>query len=488
MKLKRLFTILYISIIVLLIALSVCVVIMYQTKNKLIQSNARHFKSYSLALELQRSSDNLTRFCRTYVITRDSIWEKKYWNVLDVRNGIIPGSDGRTISLKNRLKELGFTQKELNKLKEAEDNSNSLVWTEKVAFNAMKGLFADKNNQFTIKSSPDTILARSIMFDDTYHTYKESISTPIKEFNKIVRHRTENKVNKYIKYNRALLYVIILLTFIILTFSIISYLIVKNKIIKHLEELGLAKNIAEKRKNQLIKINKTKEKFYSIIAHDLRSPFVEIMSSSRILIKKIDEIDTQKAKNYANAIHSSASNSLNLLDNLLNWSMSQTDQISFNPKKINLSTVIDSIISRANSSSKLKNISLKHHVHKDIYVYADIEMLKTVFRNLISNAIKFTNKSGQIEVYTNKIDDKIDDKIEVTVSDNGVGIDKITKEKIFQIESNKVHQGTENEKGSGLGLILCKEFIEKHKGIIWVESEVGKGSQFKFTLPINKFE
>jgi len=457
---------------------------MYQTNNNLIQSNTRHFKSHSIALELQQSSDNLTKYCRTYVNTGDSIWEKKYWNVLDVRNGIKPGVDGSLIPLKKRLKKLGFTQKELNKLKEAEDNSNDLVWTEKIAFNAMKGLFMDKNNQFTIKNFPDPVLARSIMFDNAYHSNKVSISAPIKEFNEMVRLRTEKEVKKYREFNKRLLYIIILLTFTTLIASIISYLIVKNKIIKHLDELKLSNRIAQKRKNQLIKINQTKEKFYSIIAHDLRSPFATILSSTRILIKKIDKLDIENVKTQANAIHSSASNSLNLLDNLLNWSRTQTDQISFCPKNINLSTIVDSVISRSSSSSNLKNISLNHYIDKDIDIYADPEMIKTIFRNLISNAIKFTPKYGEIEVYANILADNI----EVTVADNGLGIDKITKEKIFRIESNKIHSGTENEKGSGLGLVLCKEFIEMHKGIIWVESDIGKGSQFKFMLPLNKFK
>ncbi len=227
--------------------------------------------------------------------------------------------------------------------------------------------------------------------------------------------------------------------------------------------------------------NDTKDKFFSIIAHDLRSPFNNILGFSELLVENLNKFETEETEKYLGIINSSANNTLILLDNLLNWAKSQTGGISFNPKKIIISNVILEILKLKKSIAKAKNISLNYLSSDEIEVYADENMLRTVLRNLISNAIKFTKFGGDISVYAISKQDRV----EITVTDNGVGINEEIRNKLFSLETNETTIGTANEKGSGIGLILCKEFVEKHGGKIWVESELGKGSDFKFTLPIN---
>jgi signal transduction histidine kinase len=252
---------------------------------------------------------------------------------------------------------------------------------------------------------------------------------------------------------------------------------------------GLARDITERKKSEMTllqnerelkELNSTKDKLFSIIAHDLRSPFNNIIGFTQLLLENINDITLSETKKHLNIIYSSANSTLNLLDNLLNWAKSQTGKIRFHPKKIIFSDIITDVLNLERSIAKAKDITLNQYIPKYIEVYADENMLKIIVRNLISNAIKFTNKGGLISI--SAMIKK--DFAEIVITDNGIGISKKKCRQLFAISSNKSTQGTENEKGSGLGLILCKEFIKKIGGRIWVESEEGKGSNFKFTLPI----
>lgn len=247
-------------------------------------------------------------------------------------------------------------------------------------------------------------------------------------------------------------------------------------------ELEIEKEKLKDSEAKLKELNAAKDKIFSIIAHDLRSPFNNILGFSDLLINSVSCQDNEKTLKYSTIINSTAKNTLVLLDDLLVWEKSQTGQIKLKPEKLILSPIIQEIIVASNSIVTIKNISLNFIQLDDIEVYADLNMLKTVLRNLISNAIKFTNPNGKVDIYAVQNQGQI----EITVSDNGIGMNEETKNKLFRIETTYTKIGTANEKGSGLGLILCKEFVEKLGGKIWVESEEGKGSDFKFTLPLNK--
>ena len=231
---------------------------------------------------------------------------------------------------------------------------------------------------------------------------------------------------------------------------------------------------------QLHDLNATKDKLFSIIAHDLKSPFNSILGFAQLISKNIAKYDADKMKLFVDQIIASAKSTLTLLDNLLNWAKNQTGQISFNLEQIILSDVIGEIIEILNSAAKIKNIDLKCNQMEGISVLADKNMLKIVLLNLISNAIKFTELGGKIEIsaITNQ------DNTQITISDNGIGMNEAAVHNLFNLEKKIITKGTANEQGSGLGLILCKDFVEKHGGKIWAESIIAKGSHFKFTLPV----
>lgn len=241
-------------------------------------------------------------------------------------------------------------------------------------------------------------------------------------------------------------------------------------------ELELKKN-----KNNLAELNKTKDKLFSIIAHDLRAPFNSILGFSELLIEDMDKFALSESKEQLQVINTTTKNTLIFLENLLSWAKSQTGQLSYKPKKMVLSAIIKESITNSEAMAKSKNIRLEHFQADEIEVYGNKNMLGIVFRNLISNAIKFTHSGGKIKIYAIERNNHV----EICVSDNGIGIDEEALEKLFNSSINNSSKGTEEEKGSGLGLLLCKEFVEKHGGNIWAESEPGKGSNFKFSLPLN---
>ena len=248
-----------------------------------------------------------------------------------------------------------------------------------------------------------------------------------------------------------------------------------------------AKKIAEQEiQSQNIKLkelNATKDKFFSIIAHDLKSPFNLLLGFSSLLLENYSNFNEEKRKEYIKIINDSSLKTYELLENLLTWAHSQSGRIEFLPEKINIKILINEIVLLLEETAKNKNIKILNNTENDLQIFADKNMIDTVLRNLIANAIKFTPKEGDITIKAqNLLNENNDSFTEITVKDSGVGISPEIQSKLFKITENISTKGTEEEAGTGLGLILCKEFVEKHNGEIWVESEVGKGSEFIFTL------
>ncbi len=226
----------------------------------------------------------------------------------------------------------------------------------------------------------------------------------------------------------------------------------------------------------------TKDKFFSIIAHDLKNPFNAILGFTNVLLKKHKQYDDEKRQRIIITLITSVNSAYKLLENLLTWSRSQSGQIKFLPEETNLKILLSETILTLQAQANEKSINIIDNVQEDETIFADRNMITTVLRNLISNAIKFTNKNGNIVIFSER---QVDNGfLEISVTDTGIGISKDKINDLFRIEKSTSTQGTENETGTGLGLILCKEFVEKHGGKIWVESELGKGSDFKFTLPL----
>jgi signal transduction histidine kinase len=230
---------------------------------------------------------------------------------------------------------------------------------------------------------------------------------------------------------------------------------------------------------KLEEANQTKDKFFSIIAHDLKNPFNTLIGYADVLKSDFREYSQDEIYQHLNTIYNTSVNGYNLLENLLKWSQSQTNKIRFEPKKVNLCDVVNSCIQDSENQSNFKDIELINEVSKNYHIIADKNLLKTVIRNLINNAIKFTERNGMIVIKSTKKDNII----EFSIKDTGIGMKEEEIENLFKIDKINSKPGTDRERGSGLGLILCKEFVEIHGGKIWAESTLGSGSEFKFTIP-----
>ena len=236
----------------------------------------------------------------------------------------------------------------------------------------------------------------------------------------------------------------------------------------------------KKQKEKLSQLNATKDKFFSIIAHDLRSPFTGLLGFAELLIEESDTAEPEDLKTYYQMMYKSAKQGYKLLTNLLEWSRTQTNRIDFNPTKHNIQDPICENIALLENNSIEKGISIQNNSTEEIIITADPNMLKTVIRNILSNAIKFTKPNGNIKISTIKKDNYA----EVIIKDDGIGMDKKTRSRLFRVDENVSRRGTNNESGTGLGLIICKEFIERNNGKIWVESTEGSGTSFYFTIPL----
>lgn len=230
---------------------------------------------------------------------------------------------------------------------------------------------------------------------------------------------------------------------------------------------------------QLQESNATKDKFFSIIAHDLKNPFSGLLGFSDMLVKNIEIKDRGELKVYAETIYKSIHHTYQLVENLLDWSRSQRNAIEIFREDLDLKEVIEHPVSILLNSAREKKITLSNHVPPGIIIHSDRNILNTILRNLISNAIKFTGVNGKVQINAHLRDHGVI----VTISDNGTGISKENINKLFVTQNGFSSKGTHDEQGTGLGLMLCHEFVEKLNGKIWVESETGKGSTFSFFLP-----
>lgn len=229
---------------------------------------------------------------------------------------------------------------------------------------------------------------------------------------------------------------------------------------------------------ELKELNSTKDKFFSIIAHDMKNPLSGIMNIAELLTEYYDKMEEKEKIRFINMFYDSAKYINTLLENLLQWSRSQTGRMEYAPHMQDLSTIIIETIKFFDPDIKKKNITIKSHIKPGTLAYFDFSMITIVIRNLVSNAIKYSNENSEIN-----LDIKDDeDKYIICVKDNGIGIESENIEKLFRIDMNYSAPGTQNEKGTGLGLILCKEFIDKHEQEIMVSSKPGTGSEFSFTL------
>ena len=229
-----------------------------------------------------------------------------------------------------------------------------------------------------------------------------------------------------------------------------------------------------------MELNATKDKFFSIISHDLKNPFSSLLSISDLMVDSFNDTEEEDHKAGFKKINQSVKHLLDLLENLLTWSRSQRGRIKYDPVRFNLSNLVQENINLHRLLAERKGIMLLSSQQDEIYAYGDRDMINSVIRNLVTNAVKFTHKDRKVEIQL-KAREK---NIEVKIVDEGIGIATEQVEKLFRIDEKFKSTGTAGEKGTGLGLIICKEFVEKNGGEITVKSAPGKGSVFSFTVPM----
>jgi signal transduction histidine kinase len=232
------------------------------------------------------------------------------------------------------------------------------------------------------------------------------------------------------------------------------------------------------------KLNADKDKFFSIISHDLRNPFNVLLGNTQLMSEMIDKFSKEDVQEMSRSIYEQAKATHQLLENLLTWSQLQRGRIEYDPNPVNLQMLADNTISLLGGAAEGKQIQLQQTIDESLFIQADEYMIDTVIRNLTSNALKFTPEGGQITIsaQNGRTDDE-GDWVEISICDTGVGISQEDMDKLFKIEHHHTTPGTAQEQGTGLGLILCQEMVEKNGGRIWIESELGQGTTVKFIVP-----
>ena len=249
---------------------------------------------------------------------------------------------------------------------------------------------------------------------------------------------------------------------------------------QELIERHMAEDALRKSEVRLRELNATKDKFFNIIAHDLKNPFTCLLGSTELLNDKIGQMDTDNIRSLVQILNDSAKSGYAILQNLLDWSRSQTGLISFMPEECDLKKLIDDNIADLKLSSINKEVRLVSEVNEPMPVVADRNMINTVLRNLVGNAIKFTHRYGSVRVAAAR--DR--NEVVVSVTDTGIGISEDNIDKLFRLDTKFIKAGTNKEQGTGLGLKLSKEFVEMQGGRIWVKSVLNKGSEFMFSIPV----
>lgn len=398
-----------------------------------------------------------------------------YLNIADVQLKLKNYSGAikyATLSL-NISREIGDLDFEL-------DNLLCLASAHEFLGNTSKALFFYKENNkvkdslITIDKEKKVQLFNALNeLEKTYYTI-----TDLSNKNEISQLRYENE--KKISY----FLIVAIVIFAFLTILLIRQQSSKRKAYNLLEfrnyQINKMNDEIQEQRDFLKQLNKTKDKFFSIIAHDLKNPFNSIKGFTELLIENSGEYDEEKRLKFLRVIKDSTNKASVLLNNLLIWASSQSGNLDYNPKKTVLVNDVLDVVSLLEIQAIKKEIDIYNNVDHNLLVNADENMLNTVLRNLISNAIKFTKAKGEIKICSKQ--DK--NMVEVSIIDNGVGISEEEIKDLFSIEVKHTHKGTANETGSGLGLVLCKDFVEKQGGKIWVNSTLGKGTEFVFSIPL----
>jgi len=429
-------------------------------------------KKYGINKSIADTYQNIASIKKTLANQQDAI---KYYdsalviyNSLDEKNGIANVQNGLALVYNSIGKYDLAIKHSLIALNNSED-INSLE-NKSIALETLHNCFKNKKN-----------------YKQAYHylSLYENVSQNLKnsdKFKKLAKIELDYRLEKMklaqeeeLKNQR--LFISLLVLIVLFGLAILGLLIKNAKNKKRVNEELKQLNI------KLNEVNRTKDKFLSIIAHDLRGPYQTTLGLSKLILDDFEDFDKHELKESIKNLNSSFKNQYNLLNDLLHWAELQDGNFNLEIKSFNLFETVNDVHSLLDLTARKKNIQLINMVDPDSFVKADKNTLKLVLRNLISNSIKFTTSEGFVKVTS----ENINDKVQICVEDSGIGISENILKNLFKIDVHNSQKGTANEEGSGLGLILCHEIVEKHGESIWVQSEIGFGSKFFFTLPINKY-
>jgi len=239
----------------------------------------------------------------------------------------------------------------------------------------------------------------------------------------------------------------------------------------------------EQKNMELERSNQEKDKFFSIIAHDLKGPLGSMLGLTEVMSEKVDTIDSHKMSDLIKALHGTSKNVYSLIENLLDWSLIKRGRLDFVPVELNAKEAVREVVSELSGMAKKKSVKIEVNIPSDLVFQADLKMFQTILRNLVNNAVKFSYHNGMVTVTAQ---DTTEGLVQISVTDNGIGMESTMIDQLFQIDAKVGRPGTEGESTNGLGLVLCKEFVDKHQGSIWAESESNNGSVFHFTIPFNR--
>lgn len=416
-----------------------------------------------------------------------------YLKIAKQTNTDIKNKYGESLNHKN-LAECYYNQKKYKKVKEELDAgmpyvsqsgidelileyySIYIMYYNKTSNYSQAKLYMDK---FLALSNKITLQHTQNLSDLLIRIYNNELNTRTEYLNQTIELQSLEAKNNAIKFQRLLLFTLVMILIIIIS-GILYYFNLRNaKKLKRLID-ERTHTICEN-EQKLIEMSNAKNKMYSIIAHDLRSPFNALLGFSKLLYTNYDNLTEEEKKKYIKIVHNSSNKFFALLENLLEWTRSSSNGIKYKPAQQDLSLIIKHIIQLQERNTKEKGITIINNVPLNTFVFADENMLRTIVRNLTSNAIKFTNSGGYVKYYASESSVKM---VKCTVQDNGIGIAPEDIQNLFNADSKIRRRGTANEGGTGLGLILIKEFVEKNNGKLTVESKLGEGSTFSFDLPI----
>lgn len=488
----------------LVIAVAVLIAILLLFYNRLANSYVIRYQSFLAADELRQSSDDLTRLVRTYVQTGDRRFEQMYWEVLAIRNGeqvrpdhyeMIywdfvtssferPKRTGEKLALKERMRLLGISPEELAKLKEAETESNSLVFIERTAMNAMKGIFLGESGEFNKIGEPDLELARNILFDNTYHRAKSRIMYPINDFYLMVDQRTLASVTANTNY---LIGTVTLLAAVLL---VLFYLFVldRRKLNDEISERYRAEDEVRLLNQSLNQAklaaeagNRSKSEFLTVINHELRTPMNGIFAG----IQRAQQHPHEPLGSSLDLIQRGASSMMSLINDILIFTEVQSDQLLLSTETYDLSSGLDILHERYQRACKDKGLALNWQPDEKLpdLLELDGDKLLTVLSKLMDNAVKFTD-SGTIGFNLSCDQDQQPWQLFCTIQDSGLGIEESDKERIFSAFQQKSAGFQRRFGGLGIGLAICKELVNTMKGILTLESKLGTGTIVTLSLPV----